>query len=206
MIKIKAIVFDYGGVISQPQDKKMVNKICKVLNISEDHYKSIYQKVRKDYDSGIITGYQYWNEAIDANNINKLQKKDIDKLINYDVLSWIKTNQKVVNFIKTIKKSNIKLAILSNMTYDTLNYLKIKSKWLKYFNYKIFSCEEKKCKPDKEIYEITLDRINGKANDTLFIDDSINNIFVAKDIGFNTIHYINDDNMINDINEKYRWD
>jgi 2-haloacid dehalogenase len=61
----------------------------------------------------------------------------------------------------------------------------------------VLSGKEKMLKPDKDIYEVLLNRYSLKADESLFIDDSINNIITAKEIGFSTIH-INDNINLND--------
>ena len=52
----------------------------------------------------------------------------------------------------------------------------------------VISGVEKLIKPDKKIFEIMLDRYHLEAKNALFIDDNINNIQAAKEMGFETIH------------------
>ena len=51
-----------------------------------------------------------------------------------------------------------------------------------------FQEEEKLIKLDKRIFEIMLDRYHLEAKNSLFIDDNMNNIQAAKEMGFETIH------------------
>lgn len=53
------------------------------------------------------------------------------------------------------------------------------------------SGEEKMIKPDKRIYHLLLDRYNLKAENTIFIDDNVNNIMAAEEIGLHAIRYEN---------------
>lgn len=57
----------------------------------------------------------------------------------------------------------------------------------KYFTYKIVSGDVHCRKPDKKIYEIALNRIQRKAEECLFIDDSIANIESAKELGIPSV-------------------
>lgn len=43
-------------------------------------------------------------------------------------------------------------------------------------------------KPDKRIFELLLDRYRIEASETIFIDDNIINIKVAKELGLNAVH------------------
>lgn len=57
----------------------------------------------------------------------------------------------------------------------------------KYFKHKIVSGDVHCRKPDPKIYEMTLQKANKKANECLFIDDSINNLLAAKEMGIGSI-------------------
>ena len=49
--------------------------------------------------------------------------------------------------------------------------------------------EEKTRKPFDEIYHLTLNRFNIKAEHAIFIDDSLRNIEAANNLGINGIHF-----------------
>ncbi|HUI33712.1 MAG TPA: HAD-IA family hydrolase, partial [Dysgonamonadaceae bacterium] len=44
-------------------------------------------------------------------------------------------------------------------------------------------------KPDPKLYQVLLNRYNLKANESLFIDDNLKNIEIAREMGFHTIHF-----------------
>ena len=55
----------------------------------------------------------------------------------------------------------------------------------------IVSGEEKTRKPFPEIYRLTLNRYNMKAEESLFIDDNLRNVKAAIDIGINSVQFEN---------------
>lgn len=57
----------------------------------------------------------------------------------------------------------------------------------KYFKHKIVSGDVHCRKPDRKIYELTLQQANKKADECLFIDDSISNLSAAKEMGIDTV-------------------
>jgi len=61
------------------------------------------------------------------------------------------------------------------------------SEWKK-FDDKIISGREFLVKPDPEIYKLAISRFNLTPEQTLFIDDRIENIEAAQSLGFRTIH------------------
>jgi putative hydrolase of the HAD superfamily len=202
--KITTIVFDYGGVISLSQNSNHIDAICEILNIDVSEFRSVYQKNRNDYDSGIISAEDYWHTVISNIDINKsISDNDLYEVIKHDVLSWSGINEDTVRLIQMLYENKYNLAILSNMTFDTLDYLNKEAEWMKYFNVKVFSCEEKICKPDNAIYKTLLTRLSENSSNVLFIDDYIVNIDAAQKLGINSIHYKNHIELIEEMKNKY---
>ncbi len=200
MKNIKYIVYDYGGVISKKQNKELVNKMCKILNIPAQQFFSFYTKERKDYDSALIDAKTYWTKTIKLMD-GQIELKDIDKLIEFDIKSWLDINKETIEYIKSIK-DKIKLALLSNMTFDALEEIK-NLYWIHYFDTKIFSCEEKVCKPDYKIYNICIKKVKVEPQHILFIDDSKVNLNAAQKMGINILKFTDCENMKNIIENEY---
>jgi putative hydrolase of the HAD superfamily len=60
-------------------------------------------------------------------------------------------------------------------------------------------------KPDREIYDITLDRLGDTdARDCLFIDDTDVNCTAAEELGMTAVHYRDNDQAIGEIREALR--
>ena len=62
--------------------------------------------------------------------------------------------------------------------------------FLKKFDGLLISGEEKMVKPNKEIFELAIDRFNLVPDNTVFIDDNLDNINAAKKLNFRTIHLV----------------
>lgn len=200
MKNIKTIVYDYGGVISKKQNKELINKMCKILNIPAEQFFSFYTKERRDYDSALIDAKTYWTKTIQLMD-GQIELKDMDKLIELDIKSWLDMNSETIEYIKSIK-DQIKLAILSNITFEVLEEIK-NLYWIHYFDTKIFSCEEKFSKPGDEIYNICLKRVKVEPQHILFIDDSKENLNAAQKKGINILKFTDCENMKNIIENEY---
>lgn len=200
MKNIKTIVYDYGGVISKKQNKKLVYKMCNILNIPEQQFFSFYGQERKDYDSALIDAKTYWMKTIKLIG-GQIKSKDIDRLIEFDAKSWLDINKETIEYIKSIQ-GKIKLALLSNMTFDVLEKIKTLY-WIHYFDSKIFSCEEKVAKPDEKIYEVCLKKVKIEPQHILFIDDSEVNLIAAQRMGINILKFTDCENMKNIIENEY---
>ena len=62
----------------------------------------------------------------------------------------------------------------------------------KYFSHKIVSGDVKCRKPDRKIYELTLERIGKKPEECLFIDNTAQNLLVAQELGIVPIMFDRD--------------
>ncbi len=200
MKKIQCIIFDYGGVISKKQNKECINRICSILGIPVKHFYSFYLKERKKYDSALIHPGTYWTKIVGlADRQNK--SIDIDQLIELDVKSWSDMNEETVAYIQSLY-NKIKLAVLSNMTFDALNKIK-NSEWLSYFDVKIFSCEERVSKPDERIYKICMRELKLKPEHVLFIDDTEENLVAAQKVGMNVLKFTDCQDVKNIIKDEF---
>jgi len=90
---------------------------------------------------------------------------------------------------KLISQKQYKIVALTNWSHETFPIALERFEFLHWFEGIVVSGEEKTRKPFKEIYEITLNRFNIKAEQSLFIDDNSRNIEAAQALGINGIHF-----------------
>ena len=61
-----------------------------------------------------------------------------------------------------------------------------------WFDVVVASCEVGSCKPAPEIYRICLERLGVSADAALFVDDRLENIQAARDLGLHALHFLGD--------------
>lgn len=83
-IKIRWIVFDFGNVISLPQDKTSLRSMAIKLNLDLVDFEKNYFKYRFLYDRGELSSKEYWQKVIPENKI-KLSEKQIKYLVKQDM-------------------------------------------------------------------------------------------------------------------------
>ncbi len=188
-LTIKGVIFDFGGVISYPQNGAYISKIMKALNLNDSQlFLNAYRFLRIEYDSGLISGVEFWNRIINHFGFDPAEEK-IQDLIEWDVLSWTMINRETIEYIKYLKSKNLKLAILSNMIGDALRYIEEKQDWLSHFEHRVFSCDLKMCKPREAIYRHCLEQMGLEPKECVFIDDTQENLDGATRCGINTIKF-----------------
>jgi putative hydrolase of the HAD superfamily len=180
-LKIKAIVFDYGQVISFPQDVKAIDRIAKLAGVEREKFEPVYFTVRKEFDRGTINARQYYREILSRFAVT-VDNAVIDEMIEVDFKSWQNINPETVTLMEEVKKAGYILGILSNMPHEYLAW----ARSIPVFslpNIIIFSCEVNLIKPEKAIYEKLLSDAGVKGEEVVFFDDIPENVKSARSLG-----------------------
>ena len=100
---------------------------------------------------------------------------------------------------KLIDNSQFKVVALTNWSAETFPVALKRFDFLHWFEGIVVSGTERIRKPYSEIYQITLDRFNIAASETLFIDDNLRNIKGAEALGINVIHFSTPKELIKEL-------
>jgi putative hydrolase of the HAD superfamily len=199
--KISALILDYGGVISQPQNRKNVDNILRLLGQDYDEFMQVYYDLRVGYDSGELSGEGYWVEVLRHFGLNP-NGYDLSSIIHEDVNSWTHLNQEMLFYLRENRDRIPKLAMISNMVDDTLVYMREHYDWLDLFDELVFSCELGVNKPEKEIYSTCLQKIDVPPSECLFVDDSPKNVDGAIRVGMQAIQFVDYPQFVLELEEK----
>ena len=110
--------------------------------------------------------------------------------------------QRTVDIFYKVKELNYPCYILSNWSAETYEGMEDQYPFLKEFDGKIISGRDFLIKPDPAIYELAISRFDLIPEETLFIDDRLDNIEAAQKLNFQTIH-LTDPSLIQDLIEPY---
>ena len=110
--------------------------------------------------------------------------------------------QKTVDIFYKLKELNYPCFILSNWSAETYEGMEEKYPFLKDFEGKIISGRDFLIKPDPAIYELAISRFDLVPQETLFIDDRLDNIEAAQKLNFQIIH-LTDPSLIQELIEPY---
>jgi epoxide hydrolase-like predicted phosphatase len=170
-VKLKAIIFDFMGVLLFPRIDYRPDKII-------DEIDSIIGKVMNDalFKQETLKKYALSSEAFDS-----ILNKVADKYEAFKPL-W--------RILPELRKK-FKLAVINNGTSLTLPKFESKFHINETFDLFISSATEGVKKPDGNIYKLTVQRLGVKPDECLFMDDSLPNIEGAKKLGVATIHWEN---------------
>ncbi len=89
---------------------------------------------------------------------------------------------------KELKEKGYNLYILSNIPKVPFEEIRERDEFFKYFDGAVVSAYVKHLKPEKAIYKELLRNYSLNPEETLFIDDKLDNIKSAKELGISGIH------------------
>ncbi|MEO6966277.1 MAG: HAD family phosphatase [Acidobacteriaceae bacterium] len=183
---LRAVIFDYGLVLSAPADPAAHAHMVKISGLAPEIFEIHYWRFRLDYDQGKLNGRSYW-ETLAKNTGLFLTPEQIDALIEQDIRMWASVDPVMLAWAARIQASGMKTAILSNMGEDLLAHMRRNFRWLDGFDHLTWSCELNLIKPQAAIYLHTVERLGVKPEEALFLDDRIENVEGARQVGLHAL-------------------
>jgi putative hydrolase of the HAD superfamily len=183
---LRAVIFDYGQVLSKSAEPAARARLLEITGLSPEIFDTHYWKYRLAYDRGTLNGRTFW-EAIAHGTDLALTPTQVEFLIQQDIVLWASLNPVMLDWLTRVKAAGFKIAILSNMGEDLLAHMRKHFRWLDAFDHMTWSCELDMVKPEAAIYEHTLQKLGVRAEEALFLDDKIENIEGARQIGMHAL-------------------
>jgi len=184
--RIKAIVFDMGGVFIQTKDTQPRNQLAQRLGLT---YEALSQIVFQSDTAqkatvGAIDELVHWDFLAQHFNLSMEDMiKFWDEFWGGDFL-----DKDLLEYARNLKEV-YPIGLLSNAWNGARDFLIRKYGFLDIFDVSVFSAEVKMAKPDPSIYQWILNAMHVTAGETIFVDDFIENIEAAQDLGFKTVHF-----------------
>jgi putative hydrolase of the HAD superfamily len=181
-VSIKAVAFDYGGVISLPQDAATMADLAAIVGIDSELMRRVYWDNRSIFDQGLVSGHEYYKNILAGIGVFP-DDETIGRLLERDHESWSHINGETVNLMKDLQSAGFKVGILSNMVQS---FLDIARKSLPVFSMPdgaVYSCEVDCVKPGEKIYRLLLQELGCEADELVFFDDMAANVEGAEKLG-----------------------
>jgi epoxide hydrolase-like predicted phosphatase len=198
---IKCVIFDLGDVIVDLDFSRFFNEIITPSPLNKPQATIYLEFFRQSdiYHQGKITDEEFFKQSCELLEIGEeLTQTHFFEAFN-SIISNLNTD--VVKIVKQIKENNsIKIMCLSNINASHWKYLK-KQKWdiWELFDEFILSHEIQLTKPDPEIFKLAIRKARCKPKEILFIDDGLNNIRTALELGINCIRFTNSVDLITEL-------
>lgn len=186
VLPIRAVILDYGEVISQPPDPAAIAIMAGILELPQDRFRRLYASLRHAYDRGDLEGNAYWAEIARGAGVG-LSAEQAARLREMDVAMWSRLNQSVLRWAAQLRSSSMKTAVLSNMHHDMVQKVRNEPFWAEGFDCLALSSEIRMAKPDAEIFGHCLECLQVAPREALFVDDRAVNVQAAQKLGIRGI-------------------
>jgi putative hydrolase of the HAD superfamily len=185
---VRALILDYGGVLSMPQDKDEVRSMAARVGVSAHDFARAYMQEREGLDSGAIGVDEYWKRVL-----SRLSREDmaspslVGALVEGDLDSWFKLRDETWDIAARLRGRGGRTALLTNNTVPMMARLRATGRLTTHFDVVIASCEFGVCKPAPAIFRACLEALGVDAPEVLFVDDHSPNVVAAEALGMQTL-------------------
>jgi putative hydrolase of the HAD superfamily len=185
---IKAVVFDVNGVL--------------LLGSGISFHKLVSKKLKVDLETWFDAVDQYWSKFISGElsekiflsklslALNKSESK-IKRVISNSFNKKFKPNKWLFKQLVVLNSLGYKTGILSDQVPISYELFEKKYRLSSKVLVSVWSNKVKSRKPNLEIYNICLEKLNVKASEVLFIDNRSWNLIPAEELGMKTILFKN---------------
>ncbi|MDR2282148.1 MAG: HAD family phosphatase [Sphingobacterium sp.] len=188
---INTIVFDFGGVLIDWNPRYLYKEIFKDKEEMEWFLSNVCTtEWNLEQDRGRL-----FSEGI---SLLKKSFPEHTKNIDFFHTNWEDMLKgEITGTVQILRelKEKYKVYGLTNWSAETFPIAFSRFAFLRLFDGIIVSGEEKIIKPDKEIFQLLLERYDLRAESCVFIDDSKKNIDASIHLGFYGIHFLDSDQL-----------
>jgi len=197
-IKISAVLFDYGMVLSNVPEELHWRQLEQVLAADQAGFQAAYWKYRDAYDRGALSAQTYWETV--ARDLDKtLDARTLRALIDADTAVWTQPNVEMMDWAARLNRAGIKTGILSNIG-DAME-LGVLGRFpaLAEFTHHTFSHRLGIAKPDAAIYRHAVEGLRVPAGEIVFVDDREENIVAARAAGMVAVQYLGHEGFVKEM-------
>jgi FMN phosphatase YigB (HAD superfamily) len=191
---VKAIVFDYGGVISLLPRQEKVEELAKMCGTAIGTFQKAQAALRNEYDRGSYDCAGLYRRLLATLGVHNPDTMLVEKLVTLDLELWKSLNTETLGLIADLERSKDKnglprVGVLTNMSGEFLSWLRSSVPLFKAVSgpgrvdFVIASCELLLIKPEKAIYDVLLERLKLPPEDVVFFDDNKANVDAACEQG-----------------------
>lgn len=182
---VKNVIFDLGRVLIDWNPRAYLEKKIDDEKKIEKIFKEVFASPEwQELDKGTIT----FDQALELFQERVPNCKDEIQDVFDNIIELIPPIEKNVKIFEEVA-NKYNTYILSNFGDKSFDMIYEKYPWFKLFDGKVVSSKVKEIKPDKEIYEILINKYNLNRDETIFIDDTLANIEASEKIGIKGVHY-----------------
>lgn len=186
MEPMESVIFDWGGVLIEDPRPALLRFCSEAFGVPQDVYTPVHDSFLDEFHVGAISEQEFWL------GISAELGRPVPKIRSF----WYEAfraahvpRPELFSLASSLHENGYKTALLSNTELPAVGYFHEQN--YNMFDVLVFSCVEGIAKPEREIYEIVLNRLGSKAQETVFVDDRIDYVQGAKEAGLRAVLFEN---------------
>ncbi len=197
---LKAIIFDFGGVLYKLPDRTWIRRWKKLLNLKdEDALMTLIaspneSELMMDVLTGRVPEEEMWAGLAKRFHIRPEMLNRIRRM----TMSKKSLNRELADYLFSLR-GRFTTVILSNAGTASRALFTDEFGFDKITDLMVISAEEGVAKPDEKIYRLTLDRLGIEPDEALFLDDMIENVESARALGMHAVHFENNEQAMEEV-------
>ena len=193
MLKYQTVIFDLFGTlvpyIGEEEFKLSLLSLSHILEVELAQIHEVWLTKERYYKA--ITEYDStYNRVKDlAKELGVEEERKIKHAVKNRLSThaeWLIPFQNTINTLEVIKANNITVGLISDCSAE-VNELWETTSLAKYVDVSLFSCMEKMNKSKLDIFKWCCERLERKAEEIIYIGDSIGELEKAKELGMKPI-------------------
>ncbi len=182
---VRNIYIDNGGVIVRTEDRFPRLRLAERLKVSPaDLERIIFEELSSRRASiGEIPEQAHWQAVAD---ILKVDRREVMSIAR-EFFSGDRVDQVLVATLRSLHQEH-KIGLISNAWSGLRRWIK-RQGYGDVFDCMIISAEVGVMKPEPFIYEMALDELDARPEESVFIDDMLPNVEAARKLGMHAIHF-----------------
>jgi len=184
-MSIRAIFFDYGGVIARTEFQAPRQHLAERLGMEYEDLENLVFAGPSSVKAslGEISDKEHWAEVT-----KRLRRPAAEmEAIREEFFAGDVVDREIVAYLHSLKP-HYHVGLISNAWPDLRDYI-ISQKFEDAFHHMVISGEVGVMKPEAKIYQIALEQAGVSPNEAVFVDDFYENIEGCQVVGMHGIHF-----------------
>ena len=184
MNAIKAVLFDWGGVLIDNPAPGLMDYCAKALGVSVEDYVRVHNTHGEAFQNGLIAEEVFWRRVCG----------DLSRPLPRQASLWgeafravYRPRQEVFALARQLRERGCKTSLLSNTEVPAMEFFL--ELGYDVFDALTFSCAEGVFKPQREIYEVAARKLRTATAQCVLIDDRLDFVEGARNAGMKGIVY-----------------
>jgi putative hydrolase of the HAD superfamily len=192
--KVEAVIFDWGGVLIDDPRPGLMRYCANAFDVPVEVYTEVHDKFLEEFQKGLVSEQTFWQRV--CKELGRPQPKQ-NFLWGEAFRSAYSPRPEVFALASALRNKGYKTALLSNTEVPAMEFFH----QLRYdmFDVLVFSCAEGAQKPERKIYEVTVEKLISRPEQAVLIDDKPQFIEGAQQAGLNGVIFKNLEQVKSDL-------